>query len=90
MTQSNDDGAYDFGKFSLIPNIEASPLLLKDRESGQIWPFDLASDGTLADGVTTRSNISPQALKGEAHHACNEILKRLRKPAPPDPMARYR
>jgi hypothetical protein len=84
MAQSTDDWPYDFGEFSLVPDVNASPVLLRHRPSGHVWCFPLASDGTLGDASTTTfgnpsSEIDAQSLKDEARHACDEILKQVRK-----------
>ena len=88
VTQSTDDWPYDFGEFSLVPDVDPSgpsPVSLRHRPSGHIWHFNRADDGTLTSACETIKNpsseIDPQALKGEAVRACNEILKQVRKEA---------
>jgi hypothetical protein len=80
VTQSNnDDWPFDFGDFSLMPDIGASALFLKHHTSGLIWHFTQQDDGTLGAGTTIIGDRSVNVPSTEsARHACNEILKRAR------------
>jgi hypothetical protein len=80
MTEPTDEWPYDFGEFSLVPNVNA-PLLLKHWPSGDVWFFALASDDTITDAptITLGNRTGARSLKKEAQHACIEILKQVRK-----------